>query len=655
MSFALLDEIIARAMRAWRPPAKLSLAAWAERHFVLSAETAAEPGRWHTLPYQREILESISDARIREISVMKSARVGYTLCVSTAIGYFMEHAPSSIMVVQPTVDDAKGFSKETVTPMLRDVPILSRLVFPDDDRRGRGPKDPSSTLTLRKFPGGVLSLAGANSGAGLRRISRKVVILDEVDAYPASAGNEGDPVLLAKKRAAGFHDRKIIAGSTPLIAGSSRIEEMFLEGDQRRYHVPCPHCGHRDILAFREGTRGHFMRWDPSDPGAAFFVCRGNGCVIEHVHKRWMVERGEWIPDNPGAPNRSYHLWAAMSYAPTATWGQIAIEFVASNAAGPQKLQTFINTVLGETWRDHGDAPDWERLYDRREHYPIGTVPSREILMLTCGVDVQQDRLVYEVVGWSALKESWSIEAGILWGGPQDAVTWAQVDALLARTFPDADGGEHPITMLAIDSSYSTQAVYGWARRHPMTRVIACKGSTSARALVGAPSTVDVNFNGRRMQRGYKVWSTGVDIAKAELYGWLRLRLDAEGSAPPGYCHFPEHGEAYFQELTAEHLVTTTNARTKRTEMRWHQIPNRENHYLDARILARVAAAVLGIDRRAPTLAVTTGAPPAATTAPAPAPPAPARAAPARTGSFWGGGRGTPARGSAGSWWGRRR
>lgn len=659
--FADLDAVIARAMGAWRPPPRLSLSEWAERYYVISAETAAEPGRWRSLPYQVEVLNSITDRTVTQVTVMKSARVGYSLCMSAAIAYYMHQDPSSILVVQPTVDDAKNFSKESIAPMLRDVPVLSRLVFRDVDEKGKGgggSKAQSSTLQQKAFPGGILSLVGANSGAGLRRISRRVIMFDEVDAYPSSAGLDGDPINLGIKRSEAFHNRKIVAGSTPLIAGSSRIEELFLAGDQRRYHVPCPHCQHMDFLTFdRDARRGHRMRWPDDEPMKAFFECSGDACVIEHKDKRWMVERGKWIPDNPSAPagHRSYHLWSALSYSPNATWGNIAAEFVEANRGGPEKLKTFVNTTLGETWTERGEAPEWERLYQRREAYAIGSVPEGPIV-LTAGVDVQKDRFVYEVVGWAKNRESWSIDAGVLPGDTSLEASWQQLDALLARTFP-GEAGDHSIAMLAIDSGYNTQAVYNWARRYPMSRVIAIKGSSSARMLVGSPSPVEITVSGRRLSRGYKVWPVGVDIAKAELYGYLRLTIGKDGHVPPGYCHFPTYGDDYFLQLTAEHLVATRK-RTGRTRLEWVVQANRENHYLDCRNYARAAVAVLGLDRIAASQRVK-AAPKAAAPAAKPAAPpasqtetaqAPAQRPERPREGFW---NGPPGRG--GGWFGRRR
>lgn len=590
-------RILSEAMLAWRPPPKLSLSEWADRYYRLSAESAAEPGTWHTLPYQRGIMDAVTDPRVEKISVQKSARVGFTLSMCAAIGYHMHQDPTTIMVVQPTVDAAETFSKDMISSMLRDVPVLSQIVFRDADE---GPKKSANTILNKSFPGGLLSLVGANSGAGFRSVSRRILLFDEVDCYPETAGSEGDPIDLGVKRTQAFWNRKIIAGSTPLIAGSSRIAKLFESGDQRRYYVPCPHCGAMDFLTFSEGVRGHWMAWPKDEPRKAHFICRANGCVIEHKSKREMVERGEWRADAEFHGHASFHIWAAYSYSPNATWRHIAEEFLAANKAGPLHLQTFVNTTLGETWTEKGEAPDWQRLYQRREHYVVGTVPA-EVVLLTCGVDVQRDRLVFEVVGWGSDRQSWSVDAGVLPGSPAGEEVWKGLDELLARSWPGADGSpSKSIGVLAVDSGDQTQAVYGWARRYPMSRVIAVKGVGSAKALIGSPSAVDLKANGKRLARGYKVWPVSGAIAKSEFYGWLNLEapLDATLPFPPGWCHFPEHGEDYFKQITAEHLVPVRK-RGGYTAYEWQCQPNRENHWLDARLYARAAAHRAGLDRYA--------------------------------------------------------
>lgn len=598
--FADIGPIRVEAVAAGlKPPPRLSLSEWADEHFRMSAESSATPGRWTTLPYQKGIMDAMSDPLVTHVSVMKSARVGYTLMVSAAVGYFVQHAPCSILFVQPTVDDAKSFSKETIAPMIRDVPVLTAIMF--DEAEEKGPRDSGNTIQGKCYPGGRLSLVGANSGAGFRRRSCKVAIFDEPDAYPPSAGSDGDPIKLGTKRTEYFWDRKIFAGSTPLIEGRSRIEALYKAGDERRFYVPCPHCGHMDYLVFTEReSGGHFMQWPKDEPESAHFVCSLNGCVIEHKDKRAMVARGEWRASKPFVDHASFHIWAAYSDSPNATWGQIAKEFLEAKGGGRETFRVFVNTVLGETWKESGEAPDWERLYQLREHYPMGSVPDG-VKFLTAGVDVQKDRWVFEVVGWGAGKESWSITAGVIPGDTSDAAAWQSLNELLNLNF-ESPTGPMPIRLLGIDSGFNTQMVYAWARRY-VGRVIAVKGvSTTARTLVHSPTDVDVTERGARIARGCKVWPVGTDIAKAELYGWLRLQPPTKESGlpyPDGYCHFPEHGEDFFKQLTAEHLVATVTRKGYALH-EWQLIPGRENHYLDARVYARAAAAVKGLDRLAP-------------------------------------------------------
>lgn len=637
---------------AWRPPPKISLSEWADEHFRLSAGSA-DAGRWRTRPYQREILDALIDPAVEWVSVIKSARIGWTEMVKAATAYFMKEDPCPILGVLPTVDIAEIFSREMLAPMLREVPILASLI------QGSALKTTGRTLLHKTFPGGVISLVGANSAAGFSMLSRRLLWLDEVDRMPPSAGDEGDPVALAVTRTKTFWNRKILAGSTPTIAGASRIAELFEAGDRRRRYWPCPHCGYMDFLAFSpKSDRGHIMRWPDGRPAAACFECRGNGCVMEETHKRDMDEAGEWRPDAPFAHHASFSIWSAYSTSPNAGWGQIATEFRDAKL-GPEKLRVFVNTTLGETWQERGEAPDWERLYRRREPYQIGTVPEG-VIVLTCGVDVQKDRLVPEVVGWGANKESWSIEASEIHGDTAlmtgAGSPWVKLDALLDRTFPGAAGRVFTISMMAVDGGWqtaaaNTQVVYAWGRQHSRSRVMVTKGVSGARALVEAATSVDVTIGGKRIQRGYRVWPIGVDVAKGELYGWLRLEL-AEDGAPPGYCHFPEHPAEFFKQLTAEQLMTVVNRRTRRSKLEWQQLPNRQNHGLDARVLARVAVAVLGIDRlvgppKAPVPTTPQSPPTSAPAKPDERPPAPARP----TSGYWNKRPGDPRRGG----FGRRR
>jgi phage terminase large subunit GpA-like protein len=584
------QDVYSKVRELWRPPPELSLSEWADQHFYLSAENAAEPGRWKTIPYQKGIMDAISDPGIVQVTLKKSARVGYTKMLNATVGYYIDQDPATIMVVQPTVDDGKGYSKEELAPMFRDCPKLHDII--EDVQEEFGIRDSGNTLLHKKFPGGVLDIIGANSGTGFRRKSRRVVLFDEVDGYPPSAGSEGDQIKLGIMRSEYYHNRKILAGSTPLLARTSRIDALFEAGDQRRYYVPCPHCQHFDYLVFREPDpekeeHGHWMHWPKNRPKDAAFICFKCGCEIEHKYKRDMVAGGEWRAAAPFTGHASFHIWAAYSYSPNAFWGQIASEFLDAKDS-VEKLKTFVNTVLGETWSEKGEAPEWERLYQRREQYPIGSVPAG-VRFLTCGVDVQKDRWVYEVVGWGNGKESWSIDAGVIPGDTSNEGAWSLLDELLNRSYAGAQ-----IRMMAVDSGYNTQMVYNWAR-HRVGRVIATKGATgAARSIIGVPTPVDVTYGGRRIPRGAKVWIVGTEIAKSELYGWLQLQ--PSNPSPIGFCHFPEYGDDYFKQLTSEVLVTTVT-RTGYSKLEWQLKPNQENHYLDCRILNRAASAQLGIDR----------------------------------------------------------
>lgn len=584
-------ELLANTvLSGFTPPPQLTLSQWADEHYYLSAESSAEVGRWKTLPYQREPMDMVTDPDCETISWMKSARVGYTKILNATVGYHMDYAPCPIMLVQPSDDDAKEYSKDEIFPMLRDVPRLSALI------REPVPGEPQESLTYKPFKGGVIHMVGAISPKSFRRVSRKIILLDEVDGYPVSAGDEGDPERLAIKRSEYYWDRKIIRGSTPTIDGHSRIHRAFEQGDQRHFYVPCPHCKEEQVLKFPN------LKWPKGKPEEAAFACEHCGVLIEYRYQRWMVENGRWIAHAPENFTRyrhaSFHIWQAYSYSPNATWGQIATDFENAKKEGPEGLKTFVNTVLGEVWKDKGEAPDWERLYERRENYPIGSVPAGG-LFITCGVDVQKHGFIYVVKAWGRGKESWLVDWGTLAGDPSLKATQNQLDALLNHSYPHEHGVSMPISTMAVDSGAFTQTVYNWCRKYPMQRVMAIKGMPRGSVLLGAPVSIDVNINGKRMARGYKYWPVGGAVAKTEIYGFLKLDKPTEESKepfPPGYCHHPQVGEDYFKQLTGEQLIPKRNKRGY-VNMEWQKIPGRENHVLDGEVYARAAAAHFGLDR----------------------------------------------------------
>lgn len=581
----LVAETAASWFAALRPPPRLSLSQWAVEHARLY-----DGSRFVPYPYQRVILDAMADPAVHQVTLMKSARVGYTQMLSAAMGYFIAQRPSKIMVVQPTTEDAEDYSKDTIEP-IHDWPVLSGLLS------DVGAKKSANTIRRKTFPGGSLKIAGANSPRAFRRIDLDVLLFDETDGYPIVAGKEGDQIALGLKRLTQSLHPLSVLGSTPLIEGESKIQDAFLSGTQERFHVPCPHCSEFQPLRWGDGT-GAGVRWTNNDPETAYYCCV-NGCAIEESHKLDMLERGRWVGEKPFKGHRSFHIWSAYCPLPGAAWPKLVAEFIAARK-DREKLQVWTNTVLGETWVDRGEAPEWERLYDRREPWEPRTVPAGG-LFLTAGADVQRDRIEVSVWAWGRGKESWLIDHRVLMGDPFEAAVWRELSAVLAETFRHECGSELPITMTAIDAGdgVTMEAVKAWVRTAGPS-VMAVKGSSQVLApILGQPAASEINYRGKRIANGVKIWPVGSSVAKSEFYGFLRLEKPTAESGepfPPGYVHIPEYiGEETCKQLVAEHRVTR-NKKGKARVSSWQPLRDR-NEALDCRNYARAAAARQGLDR----------------------------------------------------------
>lgn len=537
------EKLRKAAFLAFKPPKKMTLSEWADNYAYLSAESSAEGGRWHTLPYQKGIMDAITDPKIEQITVMKSARVGYSKILNHVAAFHIHQDPCPIMIVQPTIEDAQGYSKEEIAPMLRDTPCLKGVVSEAKS------KDGANTILQKQFPGGSLSLVGANSPRGFRRVSRRVVLFDEIDGYPPSAGTEGDQIKLGIRRTEYYWNRKIVAGSTPTVKDFSRVERMFAQGDQRRFFCPCPDCGHMQYLKWSN------IKWRDDDPSTASYACEGCGVWIPHTKKRWMVERGEWRATAPGnGKHVSFHIWAAYSYSPNASWPTLVEEFLDSKNDAEQ-LKTFVNVVLGETWEDeYASKVGADALVERAstENYQQCQVPA-EALMLTIGCDVQDDRLSLSVWAWGREEEGWLIDRVKLYGDPSRKEVWGQLDEILQSPYL-GDGGRKlkPMAVCIDSGGHHTAEVYQYARERQGLGVVAIKGmSTKGKPPIGKASKVDLNAQGKTLKKGAQVFPVGSDTIKSLLFG--RLKHNDPG---PGYLHFyPTAGSDYFEELTAEKQI----------------------------------------------------------------------------------------------------
>jgi len=520
-------------------------------------------------------MDAITNPKIEQISVMKSARVGYSKILNHVAAFHIHQDPCPIMIVQPTIEDAQGYSKEEIAPMLRDTPCLKGVVSEAKS------KDGANTILQKQFPGGSLSLVGANSPRGFRRVSRRVVLFDEVDGYPPSAGTEGDQIKLGIRRTEYYWNRKIVAGSTPTVKDFSRVERMFLQGDQRRYFVPCPDCGHMQYLKWAN------MKWHDNDPDTASYCCENCGVWIPAAKKRWMVERGEWRPTAPGnGKHVSFHIWAAYSYSPNASWSTLVEEFLdAKNDA--EQLKTFVNTVLGETWEDeYASKVGADALSERSadEKYKQGVVPS-DALLLTVGCDTQDDRLSLSVWGWGREEQGWLVDRVKIYGDPSRKEVWKQLDEIVQTPYESEDGRELKPMVVAIDSGgHHTSEVYQYARERQSLGVVAIKGmSTKNKPPIGKASKVDLNAQGKTLKKGAQVFPVGSDTIKSLLFG--RLKHNDVG---PGYLHFyPTVDKDYFEELTAEKQVL--RFRNGFPERIWVKKSSARNEALDELVYAYAA------------------------------------------------------------------
>lgn len=532
-------RLFGRLAKLLRPPPKLSLAQWSDSYRRLSLEASAEPGPWLTdkAPYQREPMNAISSIDTREVVLKWCSQAGKTeIGILNPLGYLIDRDPCPILVVEPTIESAESFATERFGPMVRDTPCL-RAKMPE-------PRTRMSLNRVRKkmFLGGFVAIAGANSPASLAGRPIRVVLFNEVDRYPPSAGLEGDPVSIARKRTTTFWNRKTILNSSPTIQGASRISLAFENSTRERWHLACPNpeCRHPQVLA-----------WDRLRFEDARHRCERCGQFFSRPE--WHAQPGQWVAQAEHPTTRGFHLSALAS--PWIEWEELILEFREAkrqaDAGDYEQLKVFINTRLAEEWEERGDRVEHDLYRDRREIYPA-QVPDGA-LVLTAGADVQENRIVYEVVGWGRGKESWGIEYGWVVGDTAGEEVWKLLDeALFNRVFRYGDGAGIQVRRCCIDSGFRSDHVYAYTKaRQP--RILSVKGEGG----IGKPFIK--GFGSAKGNRAIII-ALGVDTGKTELTS--RFNVAHVG---PGYCHFPKldndepacgYTLDYFEGLTAEKRIT---------------------------------------------------------------------------------------------------
>ena len=562
---------------ALRPDPDLTISQWSDQYRILSRVSAGEPGRWRTsrTPFLREIMECLSPSSpYSRVVFMKPAQIGGSEVLLNMLGYIIHYAPGPTMLVEPTVELAKRFSRQRIASLIENTSVLAERV---SDPRER---DSGNTILAKEFPGGVLVVTGANSSVGLRSMPARFLLMDEVDAYPPSASTgaagteEGDPVDLAIRRTGTFANRQIAMISTPTIAEVSRIEQAYQESDQRKYFVPCPHCDTFQVLRWAQ------VKWPDRKPGAALYECeRCHGPIADH-HKPTMLERGEWRAEAPGDGDTA-GFWLNGLYSPWTTWGQLAKDFLRARKS-PERMQTFTNTVLAETFQQAGATrTDAGELLGRRQAYRPDVKLPAGVVLITLGADLQADRIELEIVGWGRDEESWSLAYIVLPGDPAQRDLWDAFDQVLSLQFDHPCGREFEIAVACVDSGFHQPIVQGFCnerqRRSAAPRMYPIKGAAGQRPIWPRIHS--------KAKDNRPLWVIGVDAAKEALYARLKIT-----EAGPGFCHFPisdQYDAGYFEQLTAE----TCRVRYSKgfAHREWIKKPGTRNEALDARCYAYAA------------------------------------------------------------------
>ena len=574
-------KLFKRIFSVLKPPPDLKLSEWADTYRQLSSEASASPGKWRTdkAPYQREIMDAITNIDIQKVVVMSAAQVGKTdAMVLNPIGYYVHYEPSPIMVIQPTIQMAEAFSKERLSPMIRDTPVLAERI--NDKSRNSG-----NTIQQKVFPGGHVTMVGANSPAGLRSRPIRVLLADEIDAYPASAGAEGDPLLLASKRLTTYWNKKQVDISTPTIKGLSRIEVEYNNSSRGEWNVPCPHCGTLQPLKWSN------IEFDEDNLEKIHYVCEECGAVSTEAEWKEHFIDGKFIHEDPENPVKGFHLNTLAST--IATWKEVVEKFLVANEekkkGNIELMKVWTNTEMGETWEEEGETLEEDELIKRREYY--GCEVPDGVMYLTAGVDTQDDRFEIEVVGWGIEHESWGIKYAVIFGKLDQSQIWKDLDAFLQQTFQKKDGTKLALRCVCVDSGgHYTNEVYKFCKQRFSRNIFAVKGSNnSAAAYIQKPKK-----NNR--EQAYR-FDIGVDTGKSLLMG--RLKVEEAG---PGYCHFPieddkGYDKKYFEGLTAEKKVL--RYKKGKPYFVWEKIRER-NEPLDCRNYAAAAIEITNLPLKEP-------------------------------------------------------
>lgn len=535
--------------RSLRPVLKMSVSEWADNYRVLSSESSAEAGKWRTdrAPYQREIMNSFTDSSVHTVVAKLASQTGKSDMMNNVIGRYAHLDPCPMMMVQPTIDMAQDYSKSRIAPMIRDCKEL-KAVFVEVKSRDSG-----NTILNKTFPGGRLIMGGANSPAGLASRPIRIVLFDEVDRFPDSAGSEGDPVDLATKRTTTFWNKKIGLFSTPTTLNASRIDAEYLTGTQEEWQHKCPNCGEFHRIDYRRMDVDYDITMDAQERkhikvNEVKWRCPDCGYAFNETAMRRSEQK--YVAQNPGALDKGVRSFFVNCFSsPWLNWLSIMQEWLEAKG-DPEREKVVMNTRFGESYEERGEFDGEDKFLSRRESYEA-ELPEG-VLLLTAGVDVQDNRLEYEICGWGVDEECWGIRKGIILGTPDTPQVWEMLDFQLDREYKFKNGTGLLVARTFIDSGgHYTKEVYKYCLTHMAKQRFPIKGAS----VHGVP--IIHKYSKVATERNHTIPLVMVGTESGKQYVYDRLNIEKPGRK---YFHFPlgeERGydRVYFKGLISEKRV----------------------------------------------------------------------------------------------------
>lgn len=561
MSETTIARVISRALKSLAPPPRIPLSDWLESNLWLPSDVSAVPGPIRLSTPQRLIAEAIGDPEIERVSIVKPVRVGFSTLLTGTLASYVANEPSPILLLLPTESDCRDYAVSDLEPTFSASPALANLLSTERDATGR------NTILSRRFPGGSLKIVAAKSPRNLRRHNVRVLLIDEADAMEVTA--EGSPITLAEKRTLSFADRKLVIGSTPTLEETSNVLRSYRASDQRIFEIPCPHCG--DFFQLRWKN----IHWEPDQPETAHAVCPHCGCVIEESQKADMVDAGRFRATAPHVKGHAgFHVNALVSHLANATWPKLAAEFLEAKKS-PDTLQTFVNTILAEGWREAADEIQESALTSHIGPFSLDAIPE-EVLFITAGVDVQRDRVEVLYVGHGVDPTLWILGQAVAWGSPHDQDTWQDVEDLLRQQWAHPFGGSIGVEAAGIDAGdgETMEAVLGFCKPRFGRKVVAIKGAAGNRPIIHRSQT-----------KGCPLFIVGVDGAKAQI----------QAKTQAGLIRFSATLEPrFYDEFTSERRVTRY-VRGAPVKV-WERIPGRRAEGLDCAVYALAVRGLIVMD-----------------------------------------------------------